>query len=53
MLKVKKLYLTNTISNKLLAFCVKGRKLHLNQINTGNYRWLQVTKVKDIARTYS
>ena len=30
------LYLTKTISNKLLAFCVKERKLHLNQITTGN-----------------
>ena len=50
---VAHIWLTEYISNKLLAFCVKGRQLHLNQVTTGNLTWLQITKVKKIARTYS
>ena len=46
--KSKKLQLTDNISNTLQAFRVKGRKLHLNQVTTGNQRWLQVTNVKMI-----
>ena len=30
------LYLTNTILNKILAFCVKINKLHLKQVTTVN-----------------
>ena len=33
---IKFIVITKTISIKLLAFCVKGRQLRLNHINTGN-----------------